>query len=199
MKELETFRKFLAEGQLNENKLTPAVVDFLKAMMPEDIPGSFDDEKNDFVVPFSYEDLVHTEEDLLDTSTTLVYMERDGMKLSDLPTEYVEFETYELPIQGGKAIARNFAKFVPGEGLYYKVTSEEPKGETVKEAYTPQGVEVRDVKDFIGELQDSINLAQNYLNGKYDQDEMSTTVLINDLEERLRMMADEFPSYKGGL
>ena len=71
--------------------------------------------------------------------------------------------------------------------------------ETVKEAYTPQGVEVRDVKDFIGELQDSINLAQNYLNGEYDQDEMSTTVLINDLEERLRMMADEFPSYKGGL
>ena len=71
--------------------------------------------------------------------------------------------------------------------------------ETVKESYTPQGVEVRDVKDFIGELQDSINLAQNYLNGEYDQDEMSMTVLINDLEERLRGMADEFPSYKGGL
>ena len=124
MKELETFRKFLAEGQLNENKLTPAVVDFLKAMMPEDIPGSFDDEKNDFVVPFSYEDLVHTEEDLLDTSTTLVYMERDGMKLSNLPTEYTEFETFSLPTQGGEATARNFAKFVPGEGLYYKVTNE---------------------------------------------------------------------------
>ena len=127
MKELHTFRKFLAEGQLNENKLSPVVVDFLKAMMPDDIPGSFDDEKNDFVVPFSYEDLVHTEEDLLDTSTTLVYMERDGLKLSDLPTEYVEFETYDLPIstgKGGFATARNFAKFVPGEGLYYKVTSE---------------------------------------------------------------------------
>ena len=46
------------------------------------------------------------------------------MKLSDLPTEYTEFETYELTIQGGKAITRNFAKFVPGEGLYYKVTNE---------------------------------------------------------------------------
>jgi hypothetical protein len=124
MKELHTFKKFLAEGQLNENKLTPVVVDFLKSFQPEDAPGSFDDEKNDFVVPYSYEDLEYTEEDLLDTSTTMVYMERDGMKLSDLPTEYVEFETYELPTQGGGAIVRNFAKFVPGEGLYYKVTSE---------------------------------------------------------------------------
>ena len=124
MKELHTFRKFLAEGQLDENKLTPAVIDFLKAMKPEDTPGSFDDAKNDFVVPFSYEDLVYTEEDLLDTSTTKVSMERDGMKLSDLPTEYVEFETFSLPTQGGKATTRNFAKFVPGEGLYYKTTSE---------------------------------------------------------------------------
>jgi len=71
--------------------------------------------------------------------------------------------------------------------------------ETVKEAYTPQGEEVRDVQAFIRELQDSIDLAKNYLNGEYDQDEMSTTVLINDLDERLRMMAGEFPSYKGGL
>ena len=129
MKELHTFRKFLAEGQINENKLSPVVVDFLQAMQPDDIPGSWDDEKGDFAVPFSYEDLVHTEEDLLDTSTTLVYMERDGMKLSDLPTEYTEYETYELPLSIGKekkAIARNFAKFVPGKGLYFKVTSEYP-------------------------------------------------------------------------
>ena len=102
MKELHTFRKFLAEGQINENKLSPVVVDFLQAMQPDDIPGSWDDEKGDFAVPFSYEDLVHTEEDLLDTSTTLVYMERDGMKLSDLPTEYTEYETYELPLSIGK-------------------------------------------------------------------------------------------------
>ena len=125
MKELETFRKFLAEEQLDENKLTPAVVDYLGAMQPEDAPGSWDDVKNDFVVPYSYENMDYTEEDVLDTSTTMVYMERDGMKLSDLPTEYTEFETYELPLSGGKkAIARNFAKFVPGEGLYFKITSE---------------------------------------------------------------------------
>jgi len=124
MKELNAFRQFLAEGQFNENKLTPAVIDFLKAMQPEETPGSWDDEKGDFVVPFSHEELAYTEEDLLDTSTTLVYMERDGMKLSDLPTEYTEFQTFSLPTQGGEATARNFAKFVPGEGLYYKITSE---------------------------------------------------------------------------
>ena len=112
------------KGKLNENKLTRAATEFLKAMQPEDAPGSFDDKKNDFVVPYSYENMDYTEEDLLDTSTTRVFMQRDGMELSDLPTEYTEYETYELPIQGGKAIARNFAKFVPGEGLYYKVTSE---------------------------------------------------------------------------
>ena len=93
-------------------------------MQPEDTPGSFDDEKNDFVVPFSYEELIYTEEDLLDTSTTRVFMQRDGMELSDLPTEYTEFQTFSLPTQGGEATARNFAKFVPGEGLYYKATSE---------------------------------------------------------------------------
>ena len=129
MKELIRFRKFLAEGQLDENKLSPVVVDFLQTMQPEEAPGSWDDEIGDFKVPYSHEDLVHTEEDLLDTSTTLVFMEKDGLKLSDLPTEYTEFETYELPISTGNrenAIARNFAKFVPGEGLYYKVTSEYP-------------------------------------------------------------------------
>jgi len=124
MKELHIFRKFLAEGQINENQLTPAVVNFLKAMQPEEAPGSWDDVKNDFVVPYSYENMDYTEEDLLDTSTTMVFMQRDGMKLSDLPTEYTEFETYDLPTQGGTATARNFAKFVPGEGLYYKMTSE---------------------------------------------------------------------------
>ena len=125
MKELETFRQFLAEGQLNENKLTPAVIEFLKSMQPEEAPGSWDDVNNQFVVPYSYENMDYTEEDVLDTSTTLVYMERDGMKLSDLPTEYTEFENYSLgPVNGKETIARNFAKFVPGEGLYFKVTSE---------------------------------------------------------------------------
>ena len=132
MKELIRFRKFLAEGQLDENKLSPVVVDFLQTMQPEEAPGSWDDEIGDFKVPYSHEDLVHTEEDLLDTSTTLVFMEKDGLKLSDLPTEYTEFETYELPMSTGNkgnAIARNFAKFIPGEGLYYKVTSEYPLNE----------------------------------------------------------------------
>tara|TARA_B100001094_G_C17700102_1_gene562235 strand:+ start:299 stop:550 length:252 start_codon:yes stop_codon:yes gene_type:complete len=66
----------------------------------------------------------------------------------------------------------------------------------VKEAYTPQGEEVRDVQAFIRELNDSIELAKNYLNGEYDQNEMSTTALINDLDERLKNMTYSFPSYK---
>ena len=125
MKELHTFRKFLAEGQLNENQLSPAIIDFLKTFIPEEAPGSWDDEKNNFMVPYSYENLEYTEEDLLDDSRVLAFKEKDGIELSDLPTEYVEFQTYSLGVVNGKeATARNFAKFVPGEGLYYKVTSE---------------------------------------------------------------------------
>ena len=124
---IDDARKIDAQKQLNENQqLTPAVVEYLKTIQPEEVPGSWDDVNNEFVVPLSYEELAWSEEDLLDMSTTLVFMERDGMKLSDLPTEWTEFETFDLPTNKGKALARNFAKFVPGEGLYYKVTSEYP-------------------------------------------------------------------------
>ena len=125
MKELHTFRKFLAEGQLDENQLTPAVIDFLKTFQPEEAPGSWNDEDSEFNVPYSYENLDYTEEDLLDDSRVLAFKEKDGVELSDLPTEYVEFETYSLGVNKGKeTTARNFAKFVPGEGLYFKITSE---------------------------------------------------------------------------
>ena len=125
MKELTRFREFLSEGQLDENKLTPAIIDFFKTFQPEEAPGSWDDVNNEFMVPYSYENLDYTEEDLLDDSRTLAFKERDGVELSDLPTEYVEFETYSLGVNKGKeTTARNFAKFVPGEGLYYKITSE---------------------------------------------------------------------------
>ena len=125
MKELTRFRKFLAEGQLDENQLSPAVVDFFKTFQPEEAPGSWDDVNNNFVVPYSYENLDYTEEDLLDDSRVLVFKEKDGLELSDLPTEYVEFQAYSLgQVNGKEATARNFAKFVPGEGLYFKMTSE---------------------------------------------------------------------------
>ena len=125
MKELTRFRKFLAEGQLDENQLTPAVIDFLKTFQPEEAPGSWNDEDSEFNVPYSYENLDYTEEDLLDDSRVLAFKEKDGVELSDLPKEYVEFETYSLGVNKGKeTTARNFAKFVPGEGLYYKMTSE---------------------------------------------------------------------------
>jgi len=129
MKELDIFRKFLEEGQLDERtpdstNLSPGVLKFLKTFIPEEAPGSWDDKNNTFMVPYSYENLDYTEEDLLDDSRVLVFKERDGVELSDLPTEYTEFDVYSLPTQKGEATARNFAKFVPGEGLYYKVTSE---------------------------------------------------------------------------
>ena len=58
-----------------------------KAMIARmDIPGSFaDDEKNDFVVPFSYKRLEYTtEEDLLDSN------------LPQLKPLYMEMRRYEL-------------------------------------------------------------------------------------------------------
>ena len=130
MKELDIFRKFLEEGQLDERtpdstNLSPGVLMFLKTFIPEEAPGSWDDVNNEFMVPYSYENLDYTEEDLLDDSRVLAFKEKDGVELSDLPKEYVEFETYSLGVNKGKeTTARNFAKFVPGEGLYYKMTSE---------------------------------------------------------------------------
>jgi len=130
MKELTRFRQFLAEGQIEERtpdstNLSPGVLMFLKTFIPEEAPGSWDDVNNEFMVPYSYENLDYTEEDLLDDSRVLVFKEKYGVELSDLPTEYTEFDVYSLGVNKGKeTTARNFAKFVPGEGLYYKVTSE---------------------------------------------------------------------------
>ena len=118
MKELETFRKFLVEGNLEENA-NPAVIDFLKRLQPEEVPGSWDDINHRFTVPYNYENLDHSEEDVED------FLYKTGLTLADLPTEYIEIANYPVGDENFPITARNFAKFVPGKGLMYKFTTEE--------------------------------------------------------------------------
>ena len=140
MKELNTFRKFLAEGSLKENifdpkrivtkklpnipGVKPEVVDFLYTLQPEEVPGSWDDVNNEFVAPFEYENLDYTEEDFQDDSRWMVAQDK-GVELGDLPTEYIEIDTYPVGDKNRPLTARNFAKYVPGKGLMYKFTTEE--------------------------------------------------------------------------
>ena len=69
--------------------------------------------------------------------------------------------------------------------------------EQVKEGYTPNEDEMRDAKAYIRLVSDYIKLAENYMGGKYDQEEMDITSLIDGLDETLNDMRFNFPSYKG--
>ena len=160
MKELNTFRKFLAKGSLKENifdpkktvtkklpnipGVDPKVAAILSKNVPDEIEGSFDDAKMQFVAPFDSEELVIADgPDLLDELGS----PESGLTPKDLPTEYVEippssFEGIDykgfrgnpnlLPTDGslgdntGRNLeSRTYAKYVPGKGLMYKFTTEE--------------------------------------------------------------------------
>ena len=69
--------------------------------------------------------------------------------------------------------------------------------EQVKEGYTPNEDEMRDAKAYIRLVSDYIKLAENYMGGKYDQEEMDITSLIDGLDETLNDMRFNFPSYNG--
>ena len=140
MKELNTFRKFLAEGSLEENifdpkktdtkklpnipGVKPEVVDFLYTLQPDEVPGSWDDINHRFTVPHSYENLDYTEEDFQDDSRWANAQDK-GVELGDLPTEYIEIGNYQVGDENFPITAKNFAKYVPGKGLMYKFTTEE--------------------------------------------------------------------------
>jgi len=114
MKELNRFRQFLTEGQINE--VNPKTIELLKKYSPEEVPGSWDDENHKFVFPLDVEQLVWEEEDIDDLP---------GIVKDDLPTEYIEIDSFEIDkdIPGDKElIAKDFAKYVPGEGIYYRAT-----------------------------------------------------------------------------
>ena len=114
MEELERFRQFLTEGTINE--VNPNTIELLKKYSPEDIPGSWDDANNKFVVPLDVEQLVWSEEDIDDQFASVK---------DDLPTEYIEINSFEVdkdtPGDNG-LIGKDFAKYVPGEGIYYRAT-----------------------------------------------------------------------------
>ena len=69
--------------------------------------------------------------------------------------------------------------------------------EQVTEGYTPNEDEVKDAKAYIRLVSDYIKLAENFMDGKYDREEMDITSLINGLDETLNNMRFNFPSYNG--
>lgn len=121
MKELKRFRQFLAEGEINE--VNPATIELLNKYTPEEVPGSWDDVNNKFVVPLDTEQLVWSEEDIDDMFVV------DGVSVKDdLPKEYIEIDSYNVDKDTGgdnKLMAKNFAKYVPGKGIYYRFTLSE--------------------------------------------------------------------------
>jgi len=69
--------------------------------------------------------------------------------------------------------------------------------EQVKEGYTPNEDEMKDAQAYIRLVSDYIKLAENYIKGQYDQEEMNITSLIDGLDEILNDMRFNFPSYNG--
>ena len=69
--------------------------------------------------------------------------------------------------------------------------------EQVKEGYTPNEDEMKDAQAYIRLVSDYIKLAENYMGGEYDQEEMNITSLIDGLDETLNDMRFNFPSYNG--
>ena len=55
---------------------------------------------------------------------------------------------------------------------------------------------LKDAKTFIEHLNIYIKTAENYINGQYDQDEMSINDLVDDLNATSKYMTIKFPSYK---
>ena len=108
---------------------SPEVINFLRKYVPEEAPGSWDDVNNEFVVPYNHEELDYSEDDIEDS----LYVHKNITK-ADLPTEYVEIDNYQVGDQNRPATARNFAKYVPGKGLYYKMTTEPGNGGELNES-----------------------------------------------------------------
>lgn len=69
--------------------------------------------------------------------------------------------------------------------------------EQVKEGYTPNEDQVKEAQAFISELEIFIKTAQDYINGKFDEEDMNVPSLIDDLRETANNMMYRFKSYKG--
>jgi len=141
MKELNNFRKFLAEGQINKTKLIKEnasqlpkeddkmeegpIQDFLSRQLPEEWPGSWtgDYKTGNFTAPYKHIMHATDQEDVED------YFYEEEEMINQLPTEWVKVEEYTTGAHNGiDFMVMNFAKYVPGEGIYVAATTDEIGG-----------------------------------------------------------------------
>jgi len=161
MKELQRFRQFLAEGvknqQVNESELpkgSPAmeeneIQDFLSRQLPEEWPGSWtgDMMTGTFTAPYEHIMLATDQDDVED------YFYGEEEMIDQLPTEWVKVEEYTTGKHNGIDYqVMNFAKYVPGEGVYVAATTDEIGGSVNEIADTNTGEIARDVYDNILKL-----------------------------------------------
>ena len=104
-------KRIITKKLPNVPGVNPEVVNFFYKLQPEEVPGSWDDINHRFTVPHSYENLDYTEEDFQDTTHWLNAQDK-GVELRDLPTEYIEIDTYPVGDENFPVTARNFAKYV---------------------------------------------------------------------------------------
>jgi hypothetical protein len=102
--------------KMTEAMLDPKVKDQLERLFPEETPGSWDDDKDDFVVPFEHIEMIPLDDDLE------AYVDVDKV-----PTDWVLISQWDL--EDGRRpndtyIARSFARLVPGEGIELKSTTD---------------------------------------------------------------------------
>lgn len=158
MKELKLFRQFLTEGvknqQVNENELpkgSPAmekneIQDFLSRQIPEEWPGSWtgDMTTGTFTAPYEHIMLATDQDDVED------YFYENEEMIGQLPTEWVKVDEFKTaPHNGVDYQVMNFAKYVPGEGVYVAATTDEIGGSVNEIADTNTGEIARDVFDIV--------------------------------------------------
>ena len=186
MKELTNFRKFLAEGveekKVNENELPkgdPAmekneIQDFLSRQFPDEWPDSWTGDlmTGTFKAPYEHIMLATNQEDVED------YFSGKEEMINQLPTEWVKVEEFTTKGRGGEDFqVMNFAKYVPGKGIYAAATTDKKlANENVKEArevtvtdnHRAEMLRVaQDLKDII-ETHDGVE-GTRLLNGKMQQ------------------------------
>jgi hypothetical protein len=105
-----------SKQKIKEAMLDPKVKDQLERLFPEETPGSWDDDKDDFVVPFEHIEMIPLDDDLE------AYVDVDKV-----PTDWVLISQWNL--EDGRRpndtyIARSFARLVPGKGIELKSTTD---------------------------------------------------------------------------
>ena len=106
------------------------IQDFLSRQIPEEWPGSWTGDINTgtFTAPYEHVMLATDQEDVED-----YFYEREEM-INQLPTEWVKVEEFTTGEHDGIDYqVMNFAKYVPGEGVYVAATTD-AIGQQIREA-----------------------------------------------------------------